>query len=146
MTEVSGELVIRRDVEDVFDTVADERNTYDPRQRSGELLTGEPIGVGSRFRTEIMSMGRPVPMTVEITEYDRPHGLASVTHSPGLDIHSRLRFDPVEGATRMRWSSEIRPHGLMRLLIPILGVIGRRQTAAIWRGLKQTVEEQEAGP
>lgn len=142
MTEISGELVIHRDIEVVFDMVADERNTYDPRQRSAELLTDGPIGTGSRFRSEIMSMGRPVAMIVEITDYDRPHRLSSVTHSPGLDIHSRLRFEPIDGATRMHWSSQLRPRRAMRLLTPILGLVGRRQTAAIWKGLEQTLEEQ----
>lgn len=146
MTEVGGELVIDRGVEDVFDTVADERNPYDPRHRSAELLTDGPIGVGSRFRSEIMTMGRPVEMIVEITDYDRPHRLGSVTHSPGMDIHSRLRFEPADGGTRMRWSSELRPRGAMRLLTPILGVVARRQSATIWQGLKETLEEHEDGP
>jgi hypothetical protein len=137
---VSGELVIRSGVEDVFDMVADERNTYDRRQRSVELLSDEPIGVGSRFRSEIVTMGRPVAMVMEITEYGRPHRLSTVTHSPGMHIHSRLRFEPVDGATRLSWSSDLRPHGAMRLLTPVLGVIARRQTTAIWNGLKQTLE------
>jgi hypothetical protein len=140
VTVVSGELVIRRGVEDVFDMVADERNTYDRRQRSVELLSDGPIGVGSRFRSEILTMGRPVAMVVEITEYGRPHRLSTVTHSRGMDIHSRLRFEPVEGATRLSWSSDLRPHGALRLLTPVLGVIARRQTTAIWNGLKQTLE------
>ncbi len=143
MTGIGGELVIDRDVEDVFDAVADERNTYDPRQRSAELLTDEPIGVGSRFRSEIVTMGRPVEMIVEITDYDRPHRLDSITHSPGMDIHSRLRFEAVDSGTRITWSSRLRPHGAMRLLTPVLGVIARRQTTAIWNGLKQTLERQE---
>jgi hypothetical protein len=141
MTNVSGELVINRDVDTVFETVADERNSYDTRQRSAELLTDGPIGVGSRFRSEIVTMRRSVSMIVEIVEYDRPHWLVSVTHSPGLDIRSRLRFEPVNGATKMSWSSELRPHGPMKLLAPILGAVARRQTAAIWDGLKRSLEQ-----
>lgn len=142
MTEVSGELVINRSVDTVFDTVADERNSYDTRQRSAELLTDGPIGVGTRFRSEIVTRRRPVSMIVEIVEYDRPHHLVSVTHSPGLDIRSRLQFEPLGGATKMTWSSELHPHGPMKLLTPILGAVARRQTAAIWDELKRSLEQQ----
>jgi hypothetical protein len=91
----------------------------------------------------MVMFGRPVAMVVEITEYGRPDRLSTVTHSPGMDIHSRLRFEPVAGATRMSWCSHLRPHGAMRLLAPVLGVIGRRQTTAIWNGLKQTLEARQ---
>jgi hypothetical protein len=33
-------------------------------------------------------------MIVEITGYDRPHLLSSVTHSSALDISSTLDFEP----------------------------------------------------
>lgn len=91
-----GHILIRRPPEVVLDFVADERNTYDPSIHDAELLTGEPIGAGTRFRC-ITTGRRPVGMTVEIVEYDRPHLLGTVTRLAGMDIASTLEF-----ATRPR--------------------------------------------
>lgn len=147
MVEVSGEVVIERAVEDVFDFVADERNRYDPRVRSAELISH---GQADRC-------GFPLP------HHERGHGSTCrdarrdhrvrttapaflVTHVSGMDIHSTLGLDALDGATRLRWSSGLRPHGAFRLLTPILGLIGQRRSTAIWGGLKQTLEEQEDVP
>ena len=74
MARVEGEITINRPVEGVFDFVADERNElrYNPRMVRAELISEGPIGVGTRFRAELRTMGRTVPMTVEFTGYERP--------------------------------------------------------------------------
>jgi uncharacterized protein YndB with AHSA1/START domain len=81
MARVEGEIIISRPVEEVFDFVADERNEprYNPRMLSAEKTSDGPVGAGTRFRTELKTMGRPMPMVVEFTGYERPRRLASVT-------------------------------------------------------------------
>ena len=44
----------------------------------------------------------------------------------------------------MRWSWTLKPRGLLRLMRPIVGRIGRRQEQAIWTGLKRVLEEPNA--
>jgi hypothetical protein len=55
MARIEGEIIVERPVEEVFDFVADVRNEprYNPRMLSAELVSEEPIGSGSRFRTEL---------------------------------------------------------------------------------------------
>jgi hypothetical protein len=146
VAQVEGEIVIRRPVEVVFDFVADERNEpiYNPRMRRVERLSAGPIGRGTRFRAETTSLGRPVVMMIELTVYDPPHRLGSVTRMSSMEITGAVTFDPVPDGTRMRWSWEMRPHGLRRLLGPVLAGVGRRQEQAIWAGLKQHLEGSEA--
>ena len=74
MVRISGEIVINRPADVVFDFVVDERNEprYNPHMRRAEQLTDGPIGVGTRFRAEIRSPGRTVPMVTELTAYQRP--------------------------------------------------------------------------
>jgi hypothetical protein len=52
MTWTRGGLEIARPVEEVFDTVADQRNEprHDPRMTSSTKLSEGQIGVGIRFR------------------------------------------------------------------------------------------------
>lgn len=141
---VTGELIIQRAIADVFDCVADERNEpeYNPRLRRVTLLTGEPIGVGTRFRAETRMIGRTIPMLIELTEYDRPRRLASTTRMATMDIRGELTFEQIPEGTRMRWSWELAPHSMLRLLTPLVTRIGQRQEMTIWTGLKRFLEEQ----
>jgi hypothetical protein len=141
MVHIVGEIVIDRRVEEVFGFVADERNRYDPRVRRAEKLTAGPIGVGTRFRSETTSMGRPIEMVIEITAHERPHQLGSSTHLSSMDIHSTLSFEPVPGGTRMRWSSDLEPRGFLRLASPLVAWMGRRQARGIWAHLKRVLKE-----
>jgi uncharacterized protein YndB with AHSA1/START domain len=133
MIHIEGEIVINRPVEAVFDVVADERNEvrYNPRLLWVEKITSGPIGRGTRFRAATKTMGRPVEMTIEFTDYERPRRLVSVTHLPTMEIRGALTFEPVTGGTRMRWGWELLPRGVSRLLGPLIARMGRRQEEAI---------------
>lgn len=148
MARIDGEIIINRPVEEVFDFVADERNEprYNPAMVRAELLTPEPVGLGSRFRAEMRTRPRPVVMTVEFTGYDRPRRLASTTRLATMDVRGGLTFDPVPGGTRMRWSWDVAPRGLLKLMSPLVVRVGARQERAIWTGLKRVLEAKELPP
>ena len=144
MAHLDGQIVIHRPVEDVFDFVADERNEprYNPQMRRAEQTSAGPIGVGTTFQAESMSQGRPVEMTITFTDYKRPQRLSSLTHLATMDIQGTLTFDPVPEGTRMRWSWNLEPRGLLKLMTPLVALIGRRQERAIWTSLKRYLEAQ----
>jgi uncharacterized protein YndB with AHSA1/START domain len=146
MAHIDGEIVINRPVEEVFDFEADERNEprYNPRMLRVEKLSPGPVGLGSRFRAEMRTRPRPMEMTTEFTGYERPRRLASTTRMSRMDIRGTLSFDPVPGGTRMRWSWELEPHGLLKLMTPLASPIGARGERAIWTSLKRLLEAQEA--
>jgi hypothetical protein len=139
---IKGDIVIDRAVEDVFDYVADERNepTYNAQMRLAEKISDGPIGVGTQFRAEVVSGGRAVSMVIEFTEYERPRRLASMTRMAAMDIAYTLTFAPVREGTRMRWSGEIEPHGMLKLMGPLVAWMGRRQELRIWTSLKGLLE------
>lgn len=147
MARVEGEIVISRPVEEVFDFVADERNEprYNARMVRAEQISEGPIGEGTRFDTELRTMGRSMSLVVEFTGYERPSRLASVTRSAMMETEGALTFEPVDGGTRMRWSWEVRPRGATRLMAPLVGVLGRRQEQEIWGRLKRLLESGGAG-
>jgi hypothetical protein len=45
----------------------------------------------------------------------------------------------------MRWSWELEPRGVMRLLRPLLARMGKRQEETVWAGLKQFLETWATG-
>lgn len=142
MFRIEGEIAIDRPVAEVFDVVADERNEphYNPNMVHVEKLSPGPVGLGTRFRATIRSMGRDAPMAVELTGFDRPVRLGLSSHMSVMDVHGAMTFEPIGDTTRMRWSWDVEPHGAFRLLAPLVARVGRRQEAAIWVGLKHLLE------
>jgi carbon monoxide dehydrogenase subunit G len=142
MAKISGEILINRPVEQVFDYVADQRNepNYNPRMQHSEKITDGPITVGTRFGATARSGRRAVEMLIEVTEYQRPTRLGSRTTMSSVDVTGGLTFEPVAGATRMSWSWDVNPRGLLRLLSPLVASLGRRQEQRIWTGLKAKLE------
>ena len=145
MVRIQGATVIARVVEDVFDFVADERNEpkYNPRMLSVEKVTPGPIGEGTRWTATIESRGRALDMAMEVTDYNRPSRLGSTTTMSTAEIHGAVIFEPSPAGTRLRWSWDLKPKGLLKLLGPISGRMGRRQEVEIWAGLKQYLENVE---
>jgi len=153
MTVINGEIVIERDIEDVFDFVADERNEpqFNPRMSRVELVTPEPIGPGSQFVAESRMMGRAFDVTVEYTVFERPRTLGSRSSSTPrgrkrrpLLIEGSLTFEAVPEGTQMRWRWQVETPGALRLMAPLLAWMGRRQERRVWTALKQLLEQPQA--
>ncbi len=145
VVRIKGEIVINRPVEEVFDFVSDERNEprYNPQMIRVEQVSGGPIGVGTQFRAEARSGGRSVPMLIEFTSFERPVRLGSHSSMSSMIIDGELTFEPCRDATLMRWSWDLQPAGVLRLLTPLVAWMGRRQEDAVWSGLKRLLEEAE---
>lgn len=143
---VTGSIEIDRPVEEVFDLVADQRYEplYNPDMTSSEKLTDGPIGVGTRFAATSRSFAKPVSMVIELTAVERPRRLASTTWTEGMVLDGGLTFEATARGTRMSWAWTVHPTGLMRLLTPVLAVMGRRNERRIWTGLKRHLESAPA--
>ncbi|HEX9034734.1 MAG TPA: SRPBCC family protein [Streptosporangiaceae bacterium] len=142
MAHIEGEIMIERPVDEVFDFVADERNEprYNPRMVLAEKTSPGPVGLGTTFTARTMTMGRPVDMTIETTGYERPRRLKSSTVLSNMAIHGTLSFDARPGGTLMRWCWDVQPHGLLKLMTPLIARQGKRQEEVIWTGLKHYLE------
>lgn len=144
MAQIEGEIVIERAVDDVFSFVADERNEprFNPQMTSVNKVSDGDIGLGTQFHAEVISGGKPLSMVIEFVEFERPLRLASRTTMRGMVILGVLTFQRVGDATRMRWAWDMQPTGAMRLLKPLIIVMGRRQEREIWTNLKRCLEAQ----
>lgn len=143
MTDIAGEIIINRPVGEVFDFVADERNEprYNPRLHNVEKLSDGPIGLGTRYKAQTMTVrGHTADMVIEVTGYHRPLRLESLTRMAVVDFRGDLTFESVGGSTLMRWSWDVLPHGAFRLARPLITHFGRRQEQEIWTGLKRYLE------
>ncbi|HUY98836.1 MAG TPA: SRPBCC family protein [Thermomicrobiaceae bacterium] len=148
MAHIEGEIEIARPVEEVFDFVADERNEprYNPEMLRAEQITDGPPGAGTRFEAETRTRGGTVKMTIEFTEFERPRRIVETTQLSSMEIHGTLTFEPVAAGTRMRWSWDVEPRGIMKLMGPLVARMGARNEQTIWTGLKRCLEGQPASP
>lgn len=142
MTHIAGEVTINAPVDEVFDVVADERNEplYNPRIVRAEKVTAGPVGAGAKFVAEPKSMGSKGEMTLTIMEYDRPHRLHNVVRSSYMQVDGTLTFERVDGGTRLTWDWEMGLVGPMRVLSPVLALIGPTWERRNWVGLKHYME------
>jgi hypothetical protein len=139
---VEGDVVIERPLEAVFDFVADECNEprYNPRMARAEKITSGPIGVGTQFRSVTTGVGGATEMTIEFTEYDRPRRITEKVQLSTMDISGALFFEAVPEGTRMKWIWDLEPHGIYKLIGPLIRRIGERQERTIWTSLKHFLE------
>jgi polyketide cyclase/dehydrase/lipid transport protein len=142
MARIEGEIVIGRPVDAVFDYVADQSNEpqYNPQMVRAEKITPGPVGKGTRFRSAVASRGRTAEMLIECTAYDRPKLFATATTMAQADISYTLTFEPAPAGTRMRWSGQVQPKRVFRLLGPVITRVGVRQEERIWASLKDHLE------
>jgi uncharacterized protein YndB with AHSA1/START domain len=144
MVHLAGEVTIDAPVEKVFDFVADERNepTYNPRILRAEKVSEGPVGTGACFVAEPRGVGPKGRMTLRIMDYDRPHRLHNVVRSSYLEVDGTLSFKEVEDRTRLSWDWHMRLVGPMRVLTPVLALVGPRWERRNWTDLKHYLDRQ----
>ena len=143
MAHITGHIRITAPLEQVFDTVADSRNepSFNPAMTAVELLTPAPIGLGTRF---LAHMGKAdMRMVVELTEFERPHRLGSITTSSMMETSGALTLTAEGDETVMGWDWQVRPKGWFRLLGPLVGPFGGRMERRMWAGLKHKFESDD---
>ena len=146
MVHISGEVTIDAPVEEVFDMVADERNepSYNLRIVYAEKLSEGPVGRGTRFVAQPKGLGSKGRMTLEVLEYDRRHRLHNLVRSSYMQVYGTLTFEGADGGTRLRWDWEMGLVGPMRLMSPVLALVGPRWERRSWVGLKRYIESRRS--
>src|SRR5918999_1782281 len=127
MGRFTTSVTIRRPIEEVFAVLTDPTRSPEWSKHSirGELITDGPPRVGSRRRTVVKGFGGIGTMesVFEVTEIDplRAVALRQVSASWGGSGATRYTFTPVDGGTRVDWTWELNPTGLMGILMgPLL--------------------------
>lgn len=85
-----------------------------------ELLTEEPVGVGTRFRETRIFHGREATETIEISTFEPPSRYVAVCRSHGTCYHREFHFEPEPPGTRVTVSFRADPQTLLaRCLAPL---------------------------
>jgi hypothetical protein len=79
-------------------------------------------------------------MVIELTDYTRPTRLGNTTTMSTVEVRGALTFRRDPAGTRMTWSWDLKPKGILKLLTPVFGRMGRRQEKEIWTGRRRYLE------
>jgi uncharacterized protein YndB with AHSA1/START domain len=116
---VENAVDIRRSPEEVFDYCTDivREPEWNPRTRRVDKLTEGPIGLGTRFEGEWI---KGSPMVIEYVRFERPTRWASVGRSRRIDATSEGRVSATQAGAHLTIRMELRPRGLLTLLLPFM--------------------------
>ena len=121
---VSVEVAIEAPIGRVFDLMADTRNEprWNSRASSAEMVSDPPVRQGSEFTT--VNRGRT--FRVVLAEYERPRHLRfDVTGEP-MTIHSSVDLTEQGEGTRMTGTFDFTGHGPMKVMLPVMAPLIRR--------------------
>jgi hypothetical protein len=108
---------------------------WNSRVSSAELLSGERVGLGSRFA--IVNGGTSYDVT--IATFDRPSRLVfEAKGKPDLTITYALT--PTAGGTELASELDFRPRGALKVLFTLLAPVIRRDVPKQYASLKALCE------
>ena len=85
-----------------------------------EILTDEPVGVGTRFRETRIIFKKEASEEMEVTLFDPPNSYVLESDSCGAHFTTTHRFIPRDDGTLMEMEMVTVPTGIMgRLMAPI---------------------------
>lgn len=145
MPRIEESIEIERAPEDVFAFVADPTN--DALWQSGveesEILDGEGVRVGSKFRSVGRLLGRKMEFTLEVTQHDPPKVIAVKTVDGPFSYTGRYTVEPEGDGCRLKVSGEAPSLGVFfgKVGDPIVVKVYAREVRGDLEKLKVLLEE-----
>ena len=104
----------------------DRASEWDPGVEVGEMLTPEPVGVGSRFRLVARFLARRIPLDYEIVEYDCDERIVLRAENRSVRSVDTITFEDDDQGIVVVYDAELDAKGFGRLADPLLSVVFRR--------------------
>jgi Polyketide cyclase / dehydrase and lipid transport len=99
---------------------------WDPGVEAGEMLTPEPVGVGSRFRLVARFLGRRIPLEYEIVEYDRDERIVLQAENGSVRSVDTITFEDSDHGSVVVYEAQLDAKGIGRLADPLLAIVFHR--------------------
>lgn len=136
---------IERPREEVFAFMMDFRTA--PRWRNMvrkiEVIGAGPVQQGSKLLFTLDVMGQTKQGEVEVWLYDPPHRLGQRNTANGVSGVFEYILEPDATGTTITLTEDIRPHGLMWLMLPFLLLGERRRFRGQLPALKRAIEQEK---
>jgi len=122
MARIEEGIEIRCPVGKVFaiTTEAARWSTWHTAIPEAEQTSGGPVGVGTTFRGTTRLMGRSMPWTGTVTEYDANRTFRKNIDSGSVFIEQHNLYTPTPDGTKFTMIYDMRFSGCIRLLSPLI--------------------------
>jgi hypothetical protein len=100
---------------------------WDPSVRTADMVSSEPVRLGSTFALDTVFMGRTVSLRYEIAEYDPPHRVVLVAHNSSVRSTDEITVSTdSSGRTVVEYRADLALRGPTRLAAPVIALVFRR--------------------
>ncbi len=137
MAQYQATIVAPIEISEAFDYLARFSSTaeWDPGVHEAEMVTPEPVGIGSAFRVVATIGGRKVPLRYEVTEFDRPYKVTVRAENGSTISEDTITFRPADRRaddraddgdvhrTEVRYDAHLQLKGPFRVFGPLLGLL-----------------------
>lgn len=117
---------------------------WDPGVVEAHRLDSGEVGRGSEFRLGARFLGRTIPLTYRIIEYDPPWGVGFLAENGAVFSLDRIAFAPVGEGTRIVYEAALSARGPLRLADPLLSLAFDRVGDRALAGLRERLGELSA--
>ncbi len=114
---------------------------WDPGVIEAERLGEAPVQQGTQFRLQASFLGRKIPLTYRIMEYDPPNAVTFRGESTTVVSLDRITFKPSKQGTRITYDADLALKGPYKLANPLLQLAFKRVGARALAGLRKTLGE-----
>jgi uncharacterized protein YndB with AHSA1/START domain len=142
--------IIDSPVEQVFERATDLARYSDWMPRSGVFkecrhMSDEPIRLGTTY----LDAGRMGVFRGEVVTFEKPSRVVFKETrlwfgSTSVDVRLLYEFRPLSGGTAVHHTAESELHGMMRMMRPIVALIGRGERRRTLTALKKAAESSVA--
>lgn len=145
-------VTIQRPVEEVFDFVAthcyENHPRWEPEVLEIRRITTGPVDVGSRAVMVRRDYGKVTETEYEVTEMEPNRRIAFRHANAQMGFDISFDFEPDRAGTHLRVAVRAQPHGILRMMTPLMRVrmpkTGRRLTGNIRRVVEESAEPRVA--
>ncbi len=117
---------------------------WDPGVSRAEMVTPEPVGVGSTFELDVRAMGRDLPFRYEVIEHEPPTRVTlRAERHPFVSVDT-IVVAPLDAGCTLTYDADLRLVGLFRVFSPLLDLAFRRIGDRAIEGLRTAFASGEA--
>lgn len=134
-------------IEDAFAYLSDFSNAqeWDPGVVAAGRVEEGAIRQGSQFRLTASFLGRSVPLTYRIDEYDPPNAVTFLAGNATVISRDRITFERIATGTSLTYDADLRLKGPLRLADPLLAIAFGRVGNRALDGLRHRFSERSLG-
>jgi uncharacterized membrane protein len=143
VARIEESIVVALPREDVFEFASQPENMplWNPVVRESRVV-GD-LEEGAQVVQRIDLLGRRFETIYEVTHYE-PCARVEYTSTCGpVEVRGTMRFSPVSGGTRVRWTVVGDARGFLRVADGVLMGLGRQEMRSCLDNLRRVMEEEE---